>query len=70
MRVSLYWLQNATEKHRSTIKRRVAGLDADKRGRYDSAAALEAIYCGAGSGDNSEFISTPEAVCQLTIAKK
>jgi hypothetical protein len=31
---------------------------------------LEAIYCGEASGGNGEFISTPEAVRQLTIAKK
>jgi len=70
MRVSIYWLTQATEKHRGTVKKRVAGLDADKHGRYDSAAALEAIYCGAAPGDNGEFISTPEAVRQLTLAKK
>jgi len=70
MRVSIYWLTQATEKHRGTVKKRVAGLDADKHGRYDSAAALEAIYCGAAPSDNGEFISTPEAVRQLTIAKK
>jgi hypothetical protein len=50
--------------------KRVAGLEPDKHGRYDSAAALEAIYCGEASGGNGEFISTPEAVRQLTIAKK
>jgi hypothetical protein len=65
MRVSIYWLCQATEKHRGTVKKRVSALDADKHGRYDSAAALEAIYCGAGSGDNGEFISTPEAVRQF-----
>lgn len=70
MRVSIYWLCQATEKHRGTVKKRVSALDADKHGRYDSAAALEAIYCGAGRGDNGQFISTPEAVRQLTIAKK
>ncbi len=70
MRVSIYWLTQATEKHRGTIKKRVAGLEPDKHGRYDSAAALEAIYCGAAPGGNGEFISTPEAVRQLTIAKK
>jgi len=70
MRVSIYWLTQATEKHRGTIKKRVAGLEPDKHGRYDSAAALEAIYCGETPGGNSEFISTPEAVRQLTIAKK
>jgi hypothetical protein len=70
MRVSIYWLTQATEKHRSTIKKRVAGLDADKHGRYDSAAALEAIYYGAAPGGNGEFVSTPEAVRRLTIAKE
>jgi hypothetical protein len=70
MRVSIYWLTQATEKHRGTIKKRVAGLDADKHGRYDSAAALEAIFCGAPLGGNGEFVSTPEAVRQLTLAKK
>ncbi len=70
MRVSIYWLTQATEKHRDTVKKRVAGLDADKHGRYDSAAALEAIYCGAPIDGNGEFISTPEAVRLLTIAKK
>jgi len=70
MRVSIYWLTQATEKHRGTIKKRVAGLEPDKHGRYNSAAALEAIYCGEAPGGNGEFISTPEAVRQLTIAKK
>jgi len=69
MRVSIYWLCQATEKHRGTLKKRVSALEADKHGRYDSAAALEAIYCGALPDDNG-FISTPEAVRQLTIAKK
>ena len=70
MRVSIYWLTQATEKHRGTVKKRVAGLDADKHGRYDSAAALEAIFCGAAPGDNGEFISTPEAIRLLTIEKR
>jgi len=69
MRVSIYWLCQATEKHRGTLKKRVSALEADKHGRYDSAAALEAIYRGALPDDNG-FISTPEAVRQLTIAKK
>jgi hypothetical protein len=70
MRVSIYWLAQATEKHRGTVKKRVAALEPDKHGRYDSAAALEAIYCGAAPGDNGEFISTPEAFRLLTLARK
>jgi len=53
-----------------TIKKRVVGLEPDKHGRYDSAAALEAIYCAEAPGGNGEFISTPEAVRQLTTAKE
>src|SRR5262245_5955150 len=71
MRVSIYWLTQVTEKHRGTIKKRVAALEQDKHRRYDSAAALEAIYVGgASSNGETEFVSTPEAVRQLTVAKK
>src|SRR5437762_12212908 len=71
MKVSTNWLATVTGKHRGTVKKRIGNLNPDSKGRYDSIAALEAIYCGGASpnGEN-EFISTPEAVRQLTIAKK
>jgi len=69
MKVSIYWLNQATGKHPGTIKKRIANLTPDSRGKYDSATALEAIYVGLVA-ENGEFISTPEAVRQLTIAKK
>jgi len=71
MRVSIYWLCQATEKHRGTLKKRVSALEADKHGRYDSAAALEAIYRGALPDDNG-FISTPDfnLVDVMVINKK
>ncbi len=71
MKVSIYWLGQATGKHPATIKKRVADLHTDPRGKYDSADALEAIYCGGFiETPEGKFISTPEAVRQLTIAKK
>ena len=54
---------------RRTIKRRLDKLPADAKGKFDSVTALEAIYCGRLPGENG-FISTLEAVRQLTIAKK
>jgi len=69
MKVSIYWLNQATGKHPGTIKKRIANLTPDSRGKYDSSVALEAIYVGL-SETNGKFVSTPEAVRQLTIAKK
>ncbi len=69
MKVSIYWLGQATGKHPATIKKRISNLNPDPKGKYDSVVALEAIYCGLQEA-NGEFISTPEAVRQLTIAKK
>ncbi len=69
MRVSIYWLGQATGKHPGTVKKRVANLIPDAKGKYDSAVALEAIYVGLHT-ENGQFISTSEAVRQLTIAKK
>ncbi len=70
MKVSVYWLGQATGKHPNTIKKRLADVHADPRGKYDSADALEAIYVGGFVEKNGEFVSTPEAVRQLTIAKR
>ena len=53
----------------SSIKKRLDKLPADAKGRFDSVAALEAIYYGTPVGENG-FISTPEAIRLLTIAKK
>lgn len=69
MKVSIYWLGQATGKHPATIKKRISNLDTDKRGKYDSGLALEAIYCGLNEVEGQK-ISTPEAVRLLTIAKK
>ncbi len=69
MRVSIYWLNQATGKHPGTIKKRISNLIPDAKGKYDSAVALEAIYVGLQT-ETGQFISTPEAVSQLTIAKK
>ena len=69
MKVSVYWLAKATGKHPATIQKRITNLHPD-RGKYDSADALEAIYCGGFTTEEGKFISTPEAVRQLTIAKK
>ena len=67
--VSINFLSRHTGKDRRTIKRRIDKLTADTKGKFDSVAALEAIYCGTLPGENG-FISTPEAIRQLTIAKK
>jgi hypothetical protein len=69
MRVTVNWLADVTGKHPATIKKRISNLIPDNRRKYDSIVALEAIYCGAAPGENG-FISTPEAVRQLTIAKR
>jgi hypothetical protein len=69
MKVSIYWLGQATGKNPATIRKRISNLTPDSKGKYDSAVALEAIYCGLVESEGS-FISTPEAVRQLTIAKK
>jgi hypothetical protein len=68
--VSINWLSELTGKDRRTIKRRVGNIPQDSNGRIDSRAALEAIYCGPLTNSTGEFISTPEAVRQLTLAKK
>ncbi len=58
-----------TGKDRRTIKKRLDKLPQDSKGKFDSVTALEAIYCGTLTSENG-FISTPEAVRLLTIAKK
>ena len=68
--VSANWLSRHTGKDWRTIKKRIDKLSHDNRGRVDCASALESIYCGNGSNGNGEFIATPEAIRQLTIAKK
>lgn len=70
MKVSVYWLNQATGKHTATIRKRISNLIPDAKGKFDSVVALEAIYCGLAESPTGEFISTPEAVRQLTIAKK
>jgi hypothetical protein len=67
--VSVNWLSRHTGKDWRTVKKRIDKLPQDKHGRVDSATALEAIYCGTLTTSNG-FISTPEAIRQLTIAKK
>ena len=67
--VSANWLARHTGKDWRTIKKRIDKLAHDNSGKVDSATALEAIYVGLLK-ENGEFISTPEAVRQLTIAKK
>jgi hypothetical protein len=62
-------LGQATGKHPATIRKRLSSLSADSKGKYDSVVALEAIYCGLIESEGT-FVSTPEAVRQLTIAKK
>ena len=58
-----------TGKDRRTIKKRLDKLLQDSKGKFDLVTALEAIYCGTLTSENG-FISTPEAVRLLTIAKK
>src|SRR6266700_6478887 len=67
--VSINWLGRHTGKDRRTIKKRLDRLPQDLKGKFDSVTALEAIYCGTLTTENG-FISTPEAVRLLTIAKK
>lgn len=69
MRVTINWLSEVTGKHAATVRKRTADIPRDSDGKLDSALALEAIYCGS-SKPGDEFVSTPEAVRQLTIAKK
>ena len=66
--VTANFLARYTGKTWRTISRRIDKLPTDPKGKVDSIAALEAIYCGTTNGNG--FISTPEAVRQLTIAKK
>ncbi len=66
--VTVNWLARHTGKDWRTISKRTAKLPRT-RDRLDCATALEAIYCGLNT-ENGEFVSTPEAVRQLTIAKK
>jgi hypothetical protein len=68
--VSIYWLNTYTGKDPRTIKKRLANLPKDKHGKYDSGAAFEAIYAGQMTELEGEFVSTPEAVRRLTLAKK
>ena|SRR5215471_1513257 len=67
--VTTNFLARYTGKDRKTIRKRIDTLPHDPKRRVDSIPALEAIYYGTGPSGNG-FISTPEAVRQLTIAKK
>ena len=67
--VSINWLSRHTGKDRRTIKKRLDRLQQDLKGKFDSVAALEAIYYGP-SPDGNGFISQSEAVRRLTIAKE
>src|SRR5215470_11026009 len=67
--ISINWLSRHTGKDRRTIKRRLDKLPSDAKGKFDSVAALEAIYYGP-SPDGNGFISQSEAVRRLTIAKE
>ena len=67
--VSINFLSRHTGKDRRTIKRRLDKLPQDAKGKFDSGAALEAIYYGP-SPDGNGFISQSEAVRRLTIAKE
>src|SRR5215510_5924743 len=67
--VSINWLSRHTGKDRRTIKKRLDNLPQDLQGKFDSVAALEAIYYGP-SPDGNGFISQAEAVRRLTIAKE
>ena len=70
MQVSINHLAEETEKDYRTIKKRVSTLKRDSSGNYRASEALEAIYIGEVKGPDGVFIPTPEAVRQLTIAKK
>jgi hypothetical protein len=67
--VSINFLSRHTGKDRRTIKKRLDKLPQDAKGKFDSPAALEAIYLGP-SPDGNGFITTAEAVRRLTIAKE
>jgi hypothetical protein len=67
--VSINWLSRHTGKDRRTIKKRLDKLPQGLKGKFDSVAALEAIYYGP-SPDGNGFISQSEAVRRLTIAKE
>src|SRR5215470_10055909 len=67
--ISINWLSRHTGKDRRTIKKRLDKLPSDLQGKFDSVAALEAIYYGP-SPDGNGFISQSEAVRRLTIAKE
>ncbi len=62
MKVSIYWLSEATGKHPATIKKRISDLPRDKDGKVDSGHALQCIYIG-GSG------TTEEVIRQLNIKR-
>ncbi len=62
MKVSVYWLSEATGKHPATIKKRISQLERDKDGKVNSNEALECIYIG-GSG------TTEEVIKQLNIKR-
>ncbi len=62
MKVSVYWLSEATGKHPATIKKRITNLARDKEGKVNSNEALECIYIG-GSG------TTEEVIKQLNIKR-
>lgn len=72
MKISISQAAALTGRNRATIRKYSANLHSEPGPGnallFDSKSLLEAIYYGHnGSG---EFISTPEAVRQLTIAKK
>ncbi len=62
VKVSIYWLSEATGKHPATIKKRISALERDKDGKVNSNEALECIYIG-GSG------TTEEVIKQLNIKR-
>ena len=70
MKVTVNYLATLTRKTPRTCKRRTENVVKDAKHRMDSADALEAIYLGDITKLDGEFVSTPEAVRRLTIAKK
>jgi len=68
--VTVNWLSECSGMHPNTVKRRTTDLPRDARGKFKRIPALQAIYRGTITQLNGEFVSTPEAVRRLTIAKK
>ena len=66
MKVSIYWLGQATGKHPATIRKRIASIIPDDKGKYDSTVALQAIYIGI----EGSKVTTEEAIRQLNVARK